>query len=342
MSRGMTLRAISWCVPEKFETNEDLVREFGMWTSEKIFNKTGIDRRHISDPAKPASFYHAMVGNRFFAEHPDVARDSIDMLLVCTETRDYIAPATACVVHDRLGLRKTCGAVDYDLGCSGYVYGLGVAKGFITSGIANRVLFITGDVVARYVNKRDKAIRTIFGDGFTATLLEAGERDLVTGFDFGTDGSGFRDIMIEAGATAMPCSAETAKEEINRFGNAHSKENVFMDGRKVLEFSVSEVPGSVARALARARLLREDIDLVVFHQASRLLLERVRDVLKVPDEKFVIDLSETGNTVSSTVPIALARAVESGRLKKGMKVLVSGFGVGLSWGTAVIEWACDR
>lgn len=334
----MKISGISWCVPEKFETNEDLVREFGMWTPEKIFRKTGIEKRHIADAGTPASLYHALVGNKFFAEHPDVSRDSIDMLLVCTETRDYIAPATACVVHEQLGLRRTCGAVDYDLGCSGYIYGLGIAKGFIVSGIANRVLFITGDVVARYVNKRDKAIRTIFGDGFTATLLEASERDCVTGFDYGTDGSGFRYIIIEAGATAMPCSPETAVEETNRFGNVHSKEDVFMDGRKVLEFSVREVPGSVARALSRAGIAWADVDLVVFHQASLLLLERVRDELKVPPEKFVIDMSETGNTISSTVPVALARAAASGRLKKGMKVLVSGFGVGLSWGTALVEW----
>ena len=339
MDRGMTVRGISWCVPERFETNEDLVREFGTWTPEKILHKTGIKQRHIADADKPASYYHALAGNKFFEEHPDIARDSIDMLVVCTETRDYIAPATACVVHEQLGLRKTCGAVDYELGCSGYIYGLGIAKGFIAGGIARRVLLITGDVVAKYANKQDKAIRTIFGDGFTATLLEASAQDRVTGFDFGTDGSGFRDIIIEAGGEAMPRSAETALAYTNRFGNTHSKENIYMDGRKVLEFSVGEVPGSVDRTLALAGLKKEDIDLVVFHQASQLLLERVRDTLGVPEEKFVIDMAETGNTVSSTVPIALARAVASGRLKPGMKVLVSGFGVGLSWGTAVIEWA---
>ena len=339
MFRGMTLRGISWCVPERFETNEFLVQEFGTWTPEKIFHKTGINKRHIADEGKPASYYHTLVANKFFEEHPDIGRDTIDMLLVCTETRDYIAPATACVIHGLLGLRKTCGAVDYELGCSGYLYGLGIAKGFISAGIARRVLLTTGDVVAKYANKQDKAIRTIFGDGFTATLLEASETDRVTGFDFGSDGTGFRDIIIEAGGEAMPRTAETGVAYTNRFGNTHSKENIYMDGRKVLEFSMGEVPGSVDRTLSLAGLKKEDIDLVVFHQASQLLLERVRDVLGVPPEKFVIDMSETGNTVSSTVPIALARAAASGRLKAGMKVLVSGFGVGLSWGTAVIEWA---
>ena len=339
MNSGMTVRGISWCVPEKVETNELLVQEFGTWTPEKILHKTGIAERHVAEAGVPASYYHVMVANKFFEERPDIARDTIDMLVICTETRDYIAPATACVVHGQLGLRKTCGAVDYELGCSGFLYGLGISKGFISAGIARRVLLITGDVVAKYANKMDKAIRTIFGDGFTATLLEASEADRVTGFDFGTDGTGFRDIIIEAGAEAMPYSDTTGNAYTNRFGNTHSKENIYMDGRKVLEFSVGEVPGSVDRTLERAGLKKEDIDLVVFHQASQLLLERVRDALGVPPEKFVIDLAETGNTVSSTVPIALARAAASGRLKPGMKVLVSGFGVGLSWGTAVIEWA---
>ena len=339
MDRGMTLRGISWYVPERFETNEFLVQEFGTWTPEKIFHKTGIRKRHIADAGKTASYYHALVANRFFEEHPDIARDTIDMLVVCTETRDYIAPATACVVHSLIGLRKTCGAVDYELGCSGYLYGLGLAKGFITSGIARRVLLVTGDVVAKYANKQDKSIRTLFGDGFTATLLEASATDRVTGFDYGTDGTGYRDIIIEAGAEAMPYSETTGEAYTNRFGNTHSKENIYMDGRKVLEFSVGEVPGSVGRTLERAGLKLDDIDLVVFHQASQLLLERVRDTLGVPPEKYVIDMADTGNTVSSTVPIALARAVAAGRLKAGMKVLVSGFGVGLSWGTAVIEWA---
>ena len=341
MNRGMSVRGISWCLPERFETNEDLVREFGTWTPEKIYKKTGIVRRHIADVDKPVSHYLAMAGEKFFAERPAVSRDSIDMLVVSCEARDYIAPATACVVHHKLGLRKSCGAVDYELGCSGYVYGLSIAKGYIAAGIADRVLLITGDEVTRYVNKHDKAIRTIFGDGYTATLLEASERDRVTGFDLGTDGSGLRDIIIEAGETALPRSESTAVERVNRFGNVHSQENVVMDGRQVLEFSLREVPGSVQRCLERAGVGKEELDLIVFHQASRLLLEQVRDEMRFPEDKFVISLEDKGNTVSSTIPIALGECAEQGRLKAGMKVLLSGFGVGLSWGTVLVEWGTD-
>ena len=340
MNKGMSVRGISWCLPERFETNEDLVREFGAWTPEKIYKKTGVVKRHIADADKPVSHYLTMAGEKFFREHPEVSRDSVDMLVVCCEARDYVLPATACVVHYGLGLRKECGAVDYELGCSGYVYGLSIAKGYIASGVAGRVLLITGDAVTRYINRQDKAIRTIFGDGYTATLLEASERDRVTGFDLGTDGSGLRDIIIEAGETALPCSGSTAAEEVNRFGNVHSQENLFMNGRRVLEFAQSEVPGSVRRCLERAGVKKEELDLIVFHQASSLVLEQLRDAMGFPADKFVISLEDKGNTASSTIPIALAECAAQGRLKSGMKVLLSGFGVGLSWGTALMEWGC--
>lgn len=338
MVNGMSIRGISYCLPERFETNEDLIRDFGIWTPEKIYKKTGIRRRHIADVDKTLSYYLAQAGEKFFEEHPDISRDSIDMLIICNEARDYLLPATACIVHDLLKLRKTCGALDFDLGCSGYVYGLAVCKGFIASGIARRVLFMTGDLVSRYVNKRDKSIRTIFGDGYTATLLEASSTDCVTGFDLGTDGSGYRDIIIEAGEMAMPISEKTSVETVNRFGNAHSPENLFMDGRKVLDFSLGIVPGSVDRTLKLAGIQKSDLDLIVFHQASKVLLDGVRDALDFPAEKFVFDLEDKGNTAASTIPIALADCVHDGRLKKGMKVLVSGFGVGLSWATALIVW----
>ncbi len=334
----MFIRGISYVLPERVETNEDLVKDFGTWTPEKIYKKTGVRQRFISDPSKPVSYYLALAGNKFFEEHPDIPRESIDMLVTCNELRDYILPATACIVHEKIGLRKTCGAIDYDLGCSGYVYGLALCKGFITSGIAKRVLFITGDVVSRYINKRDKAVRTIFGDGFAATLLEASEKDYVTSFDLGTDGSGMGDIIIEAGGTALPLSPETSIEEVNRFGNVRSKENLFMDGRKVLDFSMDVIRPSVERTLAAGGLKKEDLDLVLFHQASLLLLQHVCSNMEFDPAKFVYDLEETGNTASSTIPISLKHLLDRGVLKPGMKILLSGFGVGLSWATALVEW----
>jgi 3-oxoacyl-[acyl-carrier-protein] synthase-3 len=338
MKTGMMLSGISYVLPERIETNDDLVREFKTWTSEKIYKKTGIMKRHIADVDKPVSYYLIQAGKKFFSEHPAVLPSSIDMLVVCCEARDYVLPSTACVVHEALGLRRDSGALSFDLGCSGYVYGLAVCKGFIAAGIARRALLLTGDKVTWYINEQDKSVRTLFGDGFTATLLEASEDDLVTAFDLGTDGTGAGDIIIEAGETAMPLSSETAVPMVNRFGNVHTRENLYMDGRRVLDFAVSEVPASLKRTLDAAGLSLDDIDLIVPHQASAVVLGQLRGKLGLDEERFVTDLEETGNTVSSTIPLALARCAEQGRLKENMKVLITGFGVGLSWGSALIRW----
>ncbi|MGI6074919.1 MAG: 3-oxoacyl-ACP synthase III family protein [Pyramidobacter sp.] len=338
MEKGMALRGVSYVLPERVETNEDLVKDFKTWTVEKIYKKTGIRQRPIADPNEPVSASMIRAGRKFFAQHPDVALESIDMLLLCSEARDYVLPSTACVVHHALGLRTTSGALGFDLGCSGYVYGLALCKGFIAAGIARRVLLLTGDKLTWYINEMDRSVRTIFGDGFTASLLEACDHDEVTGFDLGTDGSGARDIIIEAGETAMPYSSATALPIVNRFGNVHTLENLFMDGRKVLDFAVKQAPQSMARTLAATGLSMDDVDLVVPHQASMVVLEQLRGKLGLDEEKFVIDLEETGNTASSSIPLVLARLAERGKLKEGMKILITGFGVGLSWGSALIRW----
>jgi 3-oxoacyl-[acyl-carrier-protein] synthase-3 len=338
MKTGMALRGISYVLPERYETNDDLVREFKTWTSERIYKKTGVLKRHIADTDKPVSHYLIQAGKKFFAEYSAVLPNSIDLLVVCSEARDYILPSTACVVHEALGLRRDCGAFGFDLGCSGYVYGLALCKGFISAGLARRVLFLTGDKITWYINEQDKSVRTIFGDGFTATLLESSDEDLVTAFDLGTDGSGARDIIIEAGETAMPLSQETSVPLVNRFGNVHTGENLYMDGRRVLDFAVSIVPQSLSRTLAAAELSLDEIDLLVPHQASMTVLEQLRARLGIDERRFLIDLEETGNTVSSSIPMALARCAEQGRLKDGMNILITGFGVGLSWGSALIRW----
>lgn len=334
---GASIRGISWVTGTRRVTNEDLVAEFGTWTAKKISSKTGVSVRWLAT-GETTSQLSARAGEAFFAEHPGVSRESIDMLVLCTETPDYLLPATACVVHRLLGLRKTCGAFDYNLGCSGYCYGLALCKGFITSGLARRVLLVTCDLVTRHINPRDKATRPIFGDAATVTLVEESAADHLPFLSFGTDGSGADALIIPAGGTACPRSESTGVETANRFGNVSCAENLFMDGRRVLDFGVTEVPASLSALLAASGESFESVDLIVFHQATRLMLETLRDSMGIPPEKFVIDLEDTGNTVSSTIPLALARAVRAGRLKPGMKVLLSGFGVGFSWSSALVHW----
>ena len=333
---GAGVRAISYYLPPKVVDNKALVEEFGTWTDEKIHQKTGIRERHIVD-GELVSDLATRAGEKFFEEH-GIDRDEIDFLLLCTECPDYYLPATACVVQDRLGLKKTTGALDFNLGCSGFVYGLALAKGLIGTGIAMKVLLITADTLSRTVHPKDKSTRTIFGDAAAATLVEGSDTARIGDFVLGTDGSGMDKLIIPAGAWAAPRSPETAVERTNKWGNTRTAENLYMNGPEVLKFTVETVPPAVRQVLEIHSLKLEDIDLFVFHQATKLILEHLRKEIGIPEEKFYTNIENKGNTVSATIPMALRDAADQGRLRPGDRVMLVGFGVGFSWGATILRW----
>lgn len=336
MSRGAAIRAISAHLPEKIMDNAELVRQFGTWTENKIFNKTGVARRHVVD-GELVSDLAAAAGEKLFKEH-GVNRDEVDFLLLCTECPDYFLPATACIVQDRLKLRKNIGALDYNLGCSGFVYGLALAKGLVLGGLARKVLLITAETITRTIHPNDKSTRTIFGDGACAILVEESDIEGIGQFALGTDGSGFFRLIIPGGAWAQPSSPETRVETTNRWGNTRTAENLYMDGPEILNFTLEVAPPCMDEVLKLNKTTLDELALVVFHQASYMLLEKLREELQIPNEKFVINIENYGNTVSCTIPITLRDMELQGRLKKGDKVLIMGFGVGLSWGGTVLQW----
>ena len=328
---------ISSYLPEVRISNEKLVEEFGTWTPEKIYHKTGISERRIAKK-ELVSEMAFQASENLFREY-GIPREEVDLLILCTETPDYLMPATACIVHDRLGLRKNSGAFDYNLGCSGYIYGLALAKSLIAGHLAEKVLLVTADVLTRFIHPGDKSTRTIFGDAATATLVSKGEGGgNIGGFVLGTDGSGAQNLIIPSGGMALPRSEETAHERVNRFGNIRTKDNFYMNGPEVLQFSLREVPVAVRDVLEKNGLAMDDMDLFVFHQATRLMLEHLRQEIGIPEEKFYMNMEKLGNTVSSTIPLALKQALEEGVLKKGMKTMLVGFGVGYSWGATIVEW----
>ncbi|WP_053386835.1 3-oxoacyl-ACP synthase III family protein [Leucobacter japonicus] len=332
--------AVDYHLPERVLTNADLSEEFPEWSVDKIAAKTGIHQRHIAGPDEYSSDLAVAAGRRLI-ERDGIDPESIDYVLVVTQTPDYLLPTTACIVHEGLGLRSSAGAADINLGCSGYVYGLGQAKGLIESGQASRVLLITADTYTKLVNPRDKSVRTIFGDGAAATLVEADAADeaveRITAMTYGTDGSGAGRLVVphgglRGGADLEPRSTAAARElESNGY-------DLYMDGPEIFNFTLRVVPESVDAVLAKAQAGLDDIDLFVFHQANAFMLEHLRKKLAVPQEKFFVSLAETGNTVSSSIPIALADAASAGALRPGMRVMLLGFGVGLSWGGLVLTW----
>ncbi len=335
--KSAEISAISFYLPDEIINNQQLVDEFGTWKPEKIFHKTGINERRVAKKELVSDMAVAAAENLF--EEYDLDRKEVDFLILCTETPDFIMPATACIVHDRLGLSKHTGAFDYNLGCSGYIYGLAMAKSMVVSGIASKVLLLTADVLTRFINPMDKSTRTIFGDAATATVVSESSKSYGIGkFVFGTDGSGSGDLTIPAGGMAIPKTQETGHERKNRFGNVRTEENFYMNGPEVLKFSLREVPPVVKNVLEENDLSIPMADLFIFHQATKLVLEHIRDILEIPGEKFFMNMEKLGNTVSSTIPLALKQASKEKKLKKGQKVVLVGFGVGYSWGACVVEW----
>lgn len=329
---------IASAFPDHCLTNDTLENEYQKWSAEKIYKKTGIRTRRCAIHELSSDL--AVNAAEALFKKSRILKNDVDFLLLCTQSPDYFLPSTSALVQDRVGLPHDMGALDFNLGCSGFVYGLAFAKGLIEGGCAKNVLLITSETYTKHINARDKSTRTIFGDGAAATLLcaESSEGFGIGEFVFGTDGKGAKNLIVPAGGMALPKSSETAVETVDDSGNIRSLDNLFMDGPAVFNFTMDRVPQAVEETLKKNALLKEEIALYVFHQANRFMLETLRDKLALPEERFYINMEEKGNTVSATIPIALEDACGEGRLRKGDKVLLAGFGVGYSWAACVLEW----
>lgn len=326
------IKAISYYLPERVVTNDELVADFPEWTVEKIVEKVGVRLRHIAGDEKISDMAIA-AAERLFCDNPDIDRESVDFVLVCTQSPDYFLPSTACIVQDRLGLKKSCGAFDFNLGCSGYEYGLATAKGYIAAGIASNILLITSEAYNKHIHPRDKGNRTIFGDAATATLISTDGFAEIGDFVLGTDGNGAENLIVKTGGMAYPEKANDLT--FDEDGNPRSSDYLYMNGGEIFSFTLLTVPKMVKQTLEKNNLTKDDIGLYVFHQANRFMLNHLRKKLKIEEDKFFINMENIGNTVSSTVPIALADAKSGGKLKGN--VLIAGFGVGLSWGATIIK-----
>jgi len=337
MRRG-TVAAIEYWLPEKIVTTKELADEFPEWSVEKIDSKTGIRNRHITAPDEYASDLAVNAGKALFDSGVCQPSD-IDFLLYCTQSPDYFLPTTACIVQDRLGIPSTAGAYDFNLGCSGYIYGLGQAEGLIASGQASNVLLLTADTYSKFMHRRDKSVRTIFGDAAAATLVRATDapEPLMGPFVYGTDGSGARNLIVPAGGLRQPRTPESGVEREDDHGNVRSADNLYMDGVEIFNFTLKAVPSTIERLLKSSGITLDSIDLFVFHQANRYMLEHLRKRMKLPEDKFLMEMADCGNTVSSSIPIALKHAMNDGRAKPGTLAMLVGFGVGYSWGATLLR-----
>lgn len=311
-------------LPPRIETNEELAQQFPNWKMEQIYSKTGIAQRHIADPNVCASDLGVEACNRLFQTH-DIDPQSIDFLMLCTQTPDYPLPTTACLMQDRLGLPTNCGAIDFNLGCSGFVYGLGMADGLIRSGSCRRILLVTAETYSRYIDEGDRSLRTIFGDGAAATLIEASDAPTLLSFRFGTDGSG-ADTLLATNGGARPTEDAHKPRHRKRW-----KSDLYMDGPSLMSFTVGRIPQLVEEILQQTNTDKSQIDLFLFHQATRKMLEQMQIRLDLDSDRLPIVMENCGNTVSSTIPILISDLRKDGRLSHNMKNMLVGFGVGWSW-----------
>ena len=326
------IKALAYYLPKKVLTNEQLVSEFPEWTVEKIANKVGIRQRHVSGEQETAVDLAVHAANKLFEEN-NINRSIIDFVLLCTQSPDYFLPSSACLVQERLGLPTHTGALDFNLGCSGYIYGLSLAKGLICGGVANNVLLITAETYTKHLHPRDKGNRTIFGDAAAATLISTDGKFEVGNFSLGTDGRGAENLIVKTGGCRCPQKAEDLHFDEN--GNPISSDYLYMNGAEIFNFTLDVVPQLVKDTLMKNQLQQEDIDLFVFHQANKYMINFLRKKLKIGESKFYLYLENVGNTVSSTIPIALYEAEKEKRLKGN--ILLAGFGVGLSWGGVTLK-----
>ncbi len=329
--------AVDYYLPAGELTNEHLSIQFPEWTVDKIAAKTGIRTRHIADAAESEASM-AVMAARALLDNNDIETSSIDLVLLCTQSSD-LSRSAAATVQRQLGLRSGIAAIDINLGCSGYVYSLGLAKGLIESGVAKNVLLLTTDTYSRYVNAADKSVRTLFGDGASASLVAGSAADTqhLFAFAYGTDGTGGNALIVPNGGHRPGQDIAPNSTAVNR-GLVSNGFDLFMDGPAIFNFTLNVVPGTVDSILRKAQLRLDEVDLFVFHQANAFMLQHLRKKLGIAPERFFISLENSGNTVSSTIPIALSEAQKQGVLQPGMKVMLLGFGVGLSWGGAMVQW----
>lgn len=327
------IKAISYYLPEKILTNEELVKDFPEWTIEKISSKIGINERHIAEINETATDMAIKAGEKLFIENPNIKKEDIDFVILCTQSPDFFLPTSACIIQSRLGLKDYVGAFDFNLGCSGFVYGLAIAKGLLSGNIAQNVLLLTSETYSKHIHAKDRGNRTIFGDAASATLISTEGYAKIGNFSLGTDGSGAENLIVKSGGmkNRLPINDIVYDDD----HNPKSSDHLYMDGSEILSFTLDAVPKLVKDTLNRNSIEQQSIDLFVFHQANKYIMNFLRKKIKIDESKFFYYIENVGNTVSNTIPIALCEAKREGRLHGN--ILLAGFGVGYSWGGVILN-----
>lgn len=330
---GSQIKKIEYVFPEIKITNEDLKKDFPDYDFERFEEKVGIKNRYIVPENETAFDLAEKACNKLFKNFD---KQKIDYILYCTQSPEYFLPTTACILQDKLGLRKDIGALDFNLGCSGFTYGVNLANALISSGQVENVLLVTAETYSKFIHPKDKTNRSIFGDAAAATLISKTEDENILKFKFGTDGSGYDKLIIKNGGSRFPLNP-SAEEVGYGTDNVYTDNHLYMNGPEIFNFTTKVIPNFVKEIMEANQLEIDKVDQFVFHQANSFMLDFLRKRVKVAKENFYNDLSDGGNTVSCTIPIALKRYTDSLNEDKELTLGIIGFGVGLSWSGGIIK-----
>ncbi len=332
--QNIDIRAISCVVPDNVVGNSDFIGRFGD-SVHKFAKMAGVQRRCIALPEQTASDLSYVAVKRIF-DSGVADRNEIDAVIFVSQTPDYVLPATACVLHHRLGIKKTCLAFDINLGCSGFVYGLFVAASLChREGIRN-VLLCGGDTISKLISPNDRSSAMLFGDGGFATLIS--KTDMSTTpwhYLYGTDSSGYKSIIVPSGAQRNTNGSHDVRECVE--GVVRSDYNLYMEGTEVFNFTISEVPAAIKRLMTFANITAESTDFLVLHQANVFILKQIAKMTSFPMNKVPVSMDRYGNTSVCSIPITLCDLFSRESQKDNYDIVLSGFGVGLSWGVIHIS-----
>ena len=318
------IKAIVTYLPEAVITNDELIGRFG-FESDFLSEKIGVERRHVAAANEGVSDMASAAANSLF-ESGIARREDIDLLVVCTQNPDYRLPTTANIVQEKLGLRQNVAAFDINQGCSGFVIGLSIVQSMMLAQGMQNALLITTEAYSKVIDSNDRQTLPLFGDAAAATLITASGLGQPGRFVFGSDGSGSKHLIVRGGGGLYPKQAPIGDNAL------------FMDGREIFNFMMRRIPSCVRDCLIANEMTMDDIDFFAFHQASRYMLENLARSLNISMDRVPISIRDTGNTVSSTIPVLL-NSLGGVNSLNGKRILIAGFGVGLSWAATVLTFA---
>lgn len=333
------MAGLASAVPQRIVPTSDYEAVFGAAEIAKVIRATGVQRRRVAPDGMCTSDLCFAAGERLL-DDLGWERDSVDSLVFVSQTADYVLPATSCLLQDRLRLPTTCAALDLNLGCSGYIYGLWVASHLVASGASRRCLLAVGEVASRRIGPRDRSAVMLFGDAGTVTALEPTEdRETSWTFDLGTDGSGGKHLIVPAGGTRLLPGVQNDVVRTYDDGNPRSLNDLYMNGSEIFLFTLNRVPQLLSGIEQAAEVSRSEVDAFVFHQANEFMLKHLMKNMALPAEKVPLILKDYGNTSSASIPLALTATLGERLSREPLNLILAGFGVGLSWGAVSLKTA---